>query len=428
MRSVHGPTDRPRLGRLIGHTALAALSAALAVLYLPAPDIARGDDVRVGAIVSLTGRYATNGRHMRNGIGLVERRVAEDGGIPIGGRRRASFTVIYGDDESDVARSTQLVERMMRDNNVGVFLGPFSAALSEAVAPLTEERRIPLILYSGSVSELLQRPYTRLYSIHSLPDAFLAAVVERIVAAESTAGGEPDAMTAALVSASDPYSQLVAEGARAALERARIRLVMDEIHRGRVSDMSSTLIKVVAQLPDILLVTGHVDMAQTMVRQIAEQRIYVRYFGLTHCEFMEIGLHDREAVNGALCPMQWHPDSVGRAERMFTGGAGFVDAFRDAYGYPPPPIAAQAAAAAQLVADAVRRSASSDPDQIRAQIAGIDTLTIDGRVRFDSRGRNTGRTARVVQFTPTGITYIPPSGRVQLFPRSRFVITPRDGR
>ncbi|MEM7653082.1 MAG: ABC transporter substrate-binding protein [Pseudomonadota bacterium] len=405
----------PKAGRLsagwVGTLAVLLLSAA-AMLCSVSP--LRAEEMKIGVIYSQTGKYATNGQHMRNGVALAAQIVEEDKGVPLSGRKRANLIPVFRDDESDIARGAQIVSRMLEDEDIRVFLGPFSAGLSEAIAPLTEAERAPLVLYNGSVSALMSRPYTSVYALHSLPESYLGAVVDRIVAAEESAGRDVTALTAGLVAASDPYSRIVIEGARVALEKVDVRIVMDDEIEHRAKDLSPTLIRVKAQQPDILLVSGHAAVARVLMRQVRELQVAVPYLGLTHCFAARIVEVDAGAAANTLCPVEWHQGAVGRVERMFGGGENFLDRFRDAYGYTPPPIAAQAAAAFQLIADAIRRAGSIDPARVRSTLSEIDTLTINGRVRFDQRGRNTGRTARVVRITESGSELVPATGKITL--------------
>ena len=59
-----------------------------------------GDTIILGAAVSLTGKYSTNGKHTQNGYNLAVKRINEKGGVEVGGKKY-KFDIIYYDDESN---------------------------------------------------------------------------------------------------------------------------------------------------------------------------------------------------------------------------------------------------------------------------------------------------------------------------------------
>jgi len=62
-----------------------------------------GDTIILGAAVSLTGKYSTNGKHTKNGYELAVKRINSKGGVKIGGKSY-KFKIIYYDDESNSGR------------------------------------------------------------------------------------------------------------------------------------------------------------------------------------------------------------------------------------------------------------------------------------------------------------------------------------
>ena len=57
-----------------------------------------GDTIILGAAVSLTGKYSTNGEHTKNGYELAVKRINTWAELKVGGKSY-KFKVIYYDDE-----------------------------------------------------------------------------------------------------------------------------------------------------------------------------------------------------------------------------------------------------------------------------------------------------------------------------------------
>ena len=114
-------------------SAIAALSASLA---LSAPALAKveGDTITLGAAISLTGKYSTNGLHTQRGYDFAVERINELGGVKVGGKSY-NLAVKYYDDESTPARAAQLAERLIQQDGVEYMLGPYGSGLTKAMAP-----------------------------------------------------------------------------------------------------------------------------------------------------------------------------------------------------------------------------------------------------------------------------------------------------
>ena len=68
--------------------------------------------IEIGAAISLTGKYATNGVHTQNGYEFAMKKIADNGGVKIGDKCY-TFNVTYYDDESKGDRAATLAERLI---------------------------------------------------------------------------------------------------------------------------------------------------------------------------------------------------------------------------------------------------------------------------------------------------------------------------
>ena len=123
-----------------------------------------GDKIILGAAVSLTGKYSTNGKHTKNGYNLAVKRINEKGGVTVGGKKY-KFDIIYYDDESNSGRAAQLAERLIKQDGVKYMLGPYSSGLTKAIAPVTEENKIPMVEANGASRSLFTKGYKYLFAV-----------------------------------------------------------------------------------------------------------------------------------------------------------------------------------------------------------------------------------------------------------------------
>ena len=117
-----------------------------------------GDKIVLGAAVSLTGKYSSNGVHTQNGYNLAVERINSMGGVKVGGKKY-KFEIIYYDDESNSGRAAQLAERLIKQDGVQFMLGPYSSGLTKAMAPVTEKYQVPMVEANGASRSLVTKGY-----------------------------------------------------------------------------------------------------------------------------------------------------------------------------------------------------------------------------------------------------------------------------
>lgn len=148
----------------------------LALLVAPAAAEEPGV-IRLGAAVSLTGKYSSNGAFTRKGYDLAVEKINEAGGVTVAGKPYL-LEIIYYDDESTPARGAQLVERLIQQDKVQYVLGPYSSGLTEAIAPVTEKYGIPMVEANGAAISLFRKGYRYLFAVLSTTDEYLRGAVD----------------------------------------------------------------------------------------------------------------------------------------------------------------------------------------------------------------------------------------------------------
>ena len=121
--------------------ALAGLAASI-MLFAHNSMAQECEELVLGSAISLTGKYATNGVHAKNGYEFAIRKIDQAGGVKVGDTCY-HFKVIYYDDESKGDRAATLTERLISQDKVQYMLGPYSSGMTKAIAPVTEKYQIP---------------------------------------------------------------------------------------------------------------------------------------------------------------------------------------------------------------------------------------------------------------------------------------------
>ena len=146
-----------------------------------------GEYIVLGAAVSLTGKYSSNGVHTQNGYNLAVERINKMGGVEVGGKKY-KFEIIYYDDESNSGRAAQLAERLIKQDGVKYMLGPYSSGLTKAMAPVTEKYKIPMVEANGASRSLFTKGYKYLFAVLAPANLYLDVAID--LAVEKN-GGKP---------------------------------------------------------------------------------------------------------------------------------------------------------------------------------------------------------------------------------------------
>ncbi len=343
-----------------------------------------GDTIILGAAVSLTGKYSTNGEHTKNGYELAVKRINDMGGVKVGGKSY-KFKVLYYDDESNSKRAAQLAERLIKQDGVEFMLGPYSSGLTKAIAPITEENQIPMVEANGASRSLFTKGYKYLFAVLSPANQYLEVAID--LAVEKN-GGKPVRIAQAFEQ--DAFSQDVRIGILEAAKRTGSKIIIDDKLPKELNDMAATLAKVKAVKPDVLVVSGHSKGALTAIRQISEMKVDVPMLAMTHCDASKLAKQHGDKSEFALCASQWHK-TLTYKDKFFGTGMKYDKDFTKAYGYAPPYQAAESSAALLVFKDAFERADSFDRKKVRDALAKTDMQTFYGNVKFGSGGQNTAK-------------------------------------
>jgi branched-chain amino acid transport system substrate-binding protein len=365
-------------------TALAAAFGLAIGVATPAQGV--DDIITLGAAVSLSGVYSTNGKNTRDGYDLAVKVVNDKGGVKVAGKAYR-LAVKYYDDESTPARGAQLADRLISQDGVKFLLGPYSSGLTKAIAPITEKYKITMIQGNGADRDLFTQGYRYNFAVLSTSDQYLASAIQLLGELTEAAGKDPKQLKVAIAIENDPFSQDVRDGVSEDAKKWGMRVVIDDKLPPDLNDMSATLTKAKALKPDILVVSGHTKGVLLAVRQVAEQKVDVPMLASTHCDAADVIGRYGKLAEYWLCGSQWDR-SLSYEDSWFGTAEDFAQLFSATYHYEAPYQAAESAAAVLAFADAFNRTKSLDPSAVRDAIAATDMETFYGKIKYDVTGKN----------------------------------------
>ena len=382
---------------------------ALAVTGLLATSaVALADDViTLGAAVSLTGKYSTNGLFTQKGYDLAVNKINSQGGVKVGGKTY-KLQVKYYDDESTPARGAELAERLIKQDGIKFILGPYSSGLTKAIAPVTEQNKVPMVEANGAARSLFTNGYKYIFATLSTADQYLASVIDLAAENAGALNKKPNQLTVAVIVENDPFSKDIRAGVVERMKKYGMKLVVDDQMPRDLSDISASLTKVKALKPDILVTSGHTKGAVTAARQIGEMKVAAPIIAMTQCDSGQIIKKFGGSVEYILCPTQWAPTLTYKG-KVFGSAANFEKEFVAKYKVNPPYQAAESAAAVVTYADALQRAGKIDSEAVRVALTKTDLDTFYGHIKFDESGKNISKPMALYQILGGKYVVVAPS-------------------
>ena len=341
-----------------------------------------GGEIKLGATVSLTGKFATEGQRILNGYLLAIKDINENGGVIVDGKRY-NFTLVYYDDGSDKTQAAQLYSKLIDQDKVDLLLGPYSSSIVLSVAPVAEEKGIPLIQAGGASDKIYQQGYTYVFGLYRVASTYTQPLFEWL----NVSGKINEVESVAIFLELSAFPESVYAGALKYIHNAGLTLVGVYNHTsGSLTDIPSQVDTLRAKGgADIILAIGHYADSKAVVDAIYTKglrpKIIYGTVGVPEPKFVEELGKKAEYVMGFA---QW---VTNLPESEAPGITQFVQEYNETYHEMPAYHAAGAYAAVQVAKAAIEAAGTfTNHTAVRDALRSLDIKTIWGRVKFTETG------------------------------------------
>jgi branched-chain amino acid transport system substrate-binding protein len=325
--------------------------------------------VKIGASLSLTGSYAALGQNQQRGYQLCAKHVNEKGGV-LG--RKVEF-VLY-DDQSQGATGVRLYERLITQDKVDAIMGPYSSAITEAVANVNEKYKMPMVAPMASTTSIFRKGRKFIFMVQSAAEVYLEGLIDM--------AAKRGLKTVAIINEDTLFPKATVEGTKDLAKQKGLQVVFVEAYPKGNTDFSAILTKIRTASPDVLAAATYFDDAVAITRQMKELNVNPKMYGVTVGgdlpKFYELVGKNGEFVYGAT---QWEP------ELPYPGAKEFTESYKKEF--PGADLSYHSAggyAGCQILVDAIKRARSLDGEKIRAEIAKMDLTTVYGGFKVDDGG------------------------------------------
>ncbi len=335
--------------------------------------------VKVGVVLPTSGVMAFPAQSCRRGIDLGALWVREQGG--------PQLEILHMDSESKAEMGRVAAEKLIAAG-CSVLIGAFDSGTTISAAQAAEEAKVPLVVNIAAAPQVTEQGLR--YVFRNFPKApqLIVNAVRRIKELVETTGAQPK--TAVLLHVNDTFGKAMSKGVSLVWEKLEVPIeIVEKIPYDRAAkDLSVEIARAKATGADLLMPITRVRDAILIVREMVKQdwnpmgiigpgspgpyeKAFTDATGKYGDEYMvSAPWYDptREMTARVLARFaELHPD------RRFELNVGF--SFE----------------AVQIVADAVARAGSGDPEAITAALREThitEHIMYGGPIAFDDNGQN----------------------------------------
>jgi branched-chain amino acid transport system substrate-binding protein len=335
------------------------------------------EPVNIGALYPVTGSFAQIGQGCVNAAKLAVQMVNDAGGIKaLGGAR---LNLIVSDVQSDTTVTRTETDRLISGYKLSAIHGCFASALTLIASEVAERAKVPLI--TGSSTDQLNQGRHYTFTPFARASQFAQAQL-RMAKLVS------DKPKVAVVFENTAFGTATSKGLREQAPGEGVEIVLFEPYSAGVTDASPLINKVKASGANMLFPVSYLNDLILIIRAIKQAGLDIAINGgsggfVIPDFYKNVG----SLADGLLGVAHWNHDIDANAQKVNA-------AYKQQYGQFLFEYAGGLVAQTFMIADALERAASTDPQKVRDALAAIDVsegyaaMCPGGKVKFGPDGKN----------------------------------------
>lgn len=325
------------------------------------------DTIKIGLLTPKTGKVAQYGINVENAAKLAIDEVNAAGGI-----NGKQVELIAYDNKGDATESINLFKRLVDNDKVVAVVGPVISSTALAVAPLAEEKGIPVITPTATnVDVTLDSDYM---FRACFTDPYQGGIMSKF-ATENL-----KAQTAAILyNSGDDYSTGLAEAFKENFEAAGGIITDYEAYTEDEKDFKAVLTNMKANSPDVLYVPDYYNTVGLIAEQVKQVGLEVTMLGADGWD--DVQKDYGSVTEGYYFTNHYAADDTDEIVQKFVTG------YQDTYeGNTPNALGALGYDATKIMCHAIDEADSTDGEAIVKALSGTDMDCVAGHVTFDENG------------------------------------------
>jgi branched-chain amino acid transport system substrate-binding protein len=336
------------------------------------------DTIKIGEFGSLTGDNASFGTSQNNGVQMALEEINASGGV-LG--KKIDLTV--EDNETKQGETTTIVRKLISQDHVVAIIGEVASSKSLEAAPICQASKIPQIATAATNPRVTQ---TGDYIFRvCFTDDFQAVVIARFVLEKLKLN-----KIAFMTDVKQDYSVGLTNIAKDYLIKNGATIVKEQSYSSGDKDFRAQLTDLKAAAPEVIIITGYYPEAALIAKQARQFGIKATLVGGDGWDGSSLIPVGGKAIEGAYFSNHFSVEDTSPIVQTF------VQKYKQKYNVVPDAFAALGYDAMKLLADAINRAGSPDPEKIRAAIQDTENFPgVSGKITI-GKDRNAQKSAVII--------------------------------
>jgi branched-chain amino acid transport system substrate-binding protein len=353
--------------KILVATLAVAMVASLFVGCSSKKDGDSAEVIKIGSIAPLTGKVATYGQSVKEGVQLAEKEINANGGI--NGKK---VKVVFEDDQADQNAAINAFNKLVDEEKVSAVIGAVTSGATLAVAPNATQAKIPMITPTATEPTI-----TKVGGEYVFRGCYVDSYQGQVMA--RYAAGDLSKKTAAvLYNVGSDYSKGIAEAFKAEFEAKGGKVVEFSTYNNDDKDFNAQLTKIKNDNPDVLLLPDYYNVVGLIAKQAKAVGINAQLLGVDGWDSADLYKIGGDAVKGALFINHYFPGDTAKEVQDY------VSAYKKEYNKEPDALAALGYDSAKVLFKAIEDAKSTDGDKIKDALAKVEYTGVTGKLKFNS--------------------------------------------
>lgn len=318
-----------------------------------------GEPIRIGAIYALSGNNAAIGTNILRGIDLAAEDINQAGGVD--GR---PVQIVRGDTQGDPKVARQVAERLITEEKVHAIVGCHQSTLTEIVAQVCEQHKIPMITAISTVDSISTHDRSYFFRLCPMNSLYLENMFMYLQDQAEQTGKTVE--TIAVFADNSMIGQEAIRCAHIYAPRYGMEIVKEIQYGQGAADLTEEILDLKAVDADAVLAESYVSDAILLMKTMEELAyrppiLIAKANGFADPSFIPA---TGDSANGLTSVVEWNPD--------LTKGQEINRRFKEIFGMDMNGHSAESYTAIWTLKTAFEQAGTDKGEPVRDALAAMD--------------------------------------------------------
>jgi len=345
--------------------------------------------LRIGVVGPESGGSAQLGQGQRKAVELAVNEINKN---KLAGEWK--LEAVFQDDEGNPTKSSSATNKLIQESKVNVVIASINSSSTLADMVVTERAGIPQITPGSTGASITEQGNEWIFRT-AANDSFQADALVKY------AKEDLGITKVATFTASDDYGQSGAKLLKNAIEKYGLELAANPTYNNGDKDFKPQLITIRDNGAQAIFMWGLYTEAALISNQSQQLGLDVQLFGASGMAAQKLIELGGDATQGLILTQTFLPDADIPTVKEF------VQKYKEKYNEDPIPHGAQAYDTVYIIANAVSKADSSEPEALRDAIRNTQGLElVTGNPTFNEQGDDIGKRLLITKIDRNKFTLV----------------------